>query len=359
MRWFVIFLLIANVILFFWTQQRSGPGPQTAALPPPDIGRLRLMSEAGESATPEASPQGAESAEPPAHADASTANGSVLAEDATPSPPLAEPAHAPSPESAFAEDAGAEAARPPAEDDAGGREETAKTGPVAPTAGHPPARADPPPSVADAVPPQATDEGSARVGAVPSATMSPNPSAGPGSDAAAQPAAERPASPDDRPVATTPPAEEAPRAVCARFGPFEPEAADALVGSLPGRLRLLSDVSEEYERVVGYYVMIPPLPSRAAGRQKLEELAEAGFEDTWLFRTGANENAISLGLFRREAGAKRHAARLAEMGFATEIETATTRDERRWLMLKDVGGGDPAASLGLPEQVTAERSPCP
>lgn len=45
MRWFVALLLVANVILFFWVQQQSRPTPGTVSLPPPDVGRLRLMSE--------------------------------------------------------------------------------------------------------------------------------------------------------------------------------------------------------------------------------------------------------------------------------------------------------------------------
>ena len=45
MRWFIALLVVANVILFFWVQQQSRPPPGSMALPPPDIGRLRLMSE--------------------------------------------------------------------------------------------------------------------------------------------------------------------------------------------------------------------------------------------------------------------------------------------------------------------------
>lgn len=43
MRWFVLFLLLANVALFFWLQQQSRMPP--SASPSPDIGTLRLRTE--------------------------------------------------------------------------------------------------------------------------------------------------------------------------------------------------------------------------------------------------------------------------------------------------------------------------
>lgn len=45
MRWFIVFLLVANVVLFFWVQQQLRPPPGMGELPPPEVGRLRLMSE--------------------------------------------------------------------------------------------------------------------------------------------------------------------------------------------------------------------------------------------------------------------------------------------------------------------------
>ncbi|MGB5639304.1 MAG: hypothetical protein WBM63_09305, partial [Sedimenticolaceae bacterium] len=45
MRWFIALLVVANVVLFFWVQQQSRPLPGSMALPPPDVGRLRLMTE--------------------------------------------------------------------------------------------------------------------------------------------------------------------------------------------------------------------------------------------------------------------------------------------------------------------------
>ena len=94
---------------------------------------------------------------------------------------------------------------------------------------------------------------------------------------------------------------------CARVGPFPPSDADQLVSSLPPNIVLLSDVAEEYTSVERYYVIIPPLPSTAAGQKKMQELADAGVTDTWLFRTGEYRNGISLGFFSRKGGAQQRA----------------------------------------------------
>ena len=59
---------------------------------------------------------------------------------------------------------------------------------------------------------------------------------------------------------------------CSRIGPLTADDADALINRLPGYMTLVSDVSEEFAQVNGYYVLIPALASRAAGLKKLQEL---------------------------------------------------------------------------------------
>ncbi len=156
-----------------------------------------------------------------------------------------------------------------------------------------------------------------------------------------------------------PAAVESVQTVCARVGPFEPDDADKLISGLPANVTLLSDVTEEYASVDRYYVLIPPLPSRAEGYQKLKELADAGITDTWLFPSGEYRNAISLGFFSREAGAKRHAANVAGKGFNTEVKEKTSVRQRRWLLLMSNDGRDFGPGLSLPAGVAAEQQACP
>ena len=45
MRWFIVFLLIANILLFFWVQQDALRPASHGEIPPPEIGELRLLNE--------------------------------------------------------------------------------------------------------------------------------------------------------------------------------------------------------------------------------------------------------------------------------------------------------------------------
>ena len=311
MRWFIVFLIVANVILFFWVQQESRPRPADVRLPPPDVGRLRLLTEMRSSAAAE----GVESAgRPGASSNPGPAAGAVASPDAE---PVLAPAQADS------------------------RAQT-------PTQSVPPAQvadsidtgvADPETAVvADQVAPVAKEAAVTLRGV---------------SDIERR---------DTGPAASTAAGEEHAVAIvplCARVGPFPPDDADDLISNLPPNIVLLSDVAEEYTSVERYYVIIPPLPSRAEGKKKMKELADAGVTDTWLFLSGAYRNGISLGFFSRKGGARKRAANVAKKGFNAEIKEQTSVSERRWLLLKDRDGVDPGQSLPLPSGILAEMQRCP
>ncbi|MCB1803392.1 MAG: hypothetical protein KDI82_17005 [Gammaproteobacteria bacterium] len=146
---------------------------------------------------------------------------------------------------------------------------------------------------------------------------------------------------------------------CARIGPLKPEQADDLIRALPAHLQLLADTSSEQRVATGYYVLVPPLPSRAEGLAKLNELREAGFRDVWLFRGGEFRNAISLGLYSNAAGAQRHARDVARKGFEVEVRDKTSVSERRWLLLQYFGEARLNEFLPLPESTDVEAQPCP
>jgi len=147
--------------------------------------------------------------------------------------------------------------------------------------------------------------------------------------------------------------------VCARVGPFAADEADKLLGGLPPYVRLLADVAEEYNALDGYYVLIPALPSRVAGEQMMRELGSAGVKDIWLISSGDMRNAISLGFFKFDETAKRRAADIARKGFPVEIKENTAVQQRRWLHLKNVDGGDLRLSLPLAANVKVEPLACP
>ena len=309
MRWFIVFLIVANVILFFWVQQESRPRPADVRLPPPDVGRLRLLSEmpsspAGEEAQA-ADRSAGESPDPGAAADATASS-------------EAEPALAP-----VKVDTSTEAAP-----EADGAAEVVSSG----------AELVADPAVPDRRAPVA-EESAALIGEA-------------AGNESRDGAPDKPTGVAEEPVAAIAPA-------CARVGPFAPSDADQLVSSLPPNIVLLSDAAEEYTSVERYYVIIPPLPSTAAGQKKMQELADAGVTDTWLFRTGEYRNGISLGFFSRKGGAQQRAENVAKKGFDTDIKEQGSVQERRWLLLKNLDGEDPGQSLPLPAGTGAEIQGCP
>ena len=344
MRWFIVFLLIANILLFFWVQQEAlRPSPQDE-IPPPEIGELRLRSA------------------PPAAEVALVAEPEVQADDTVDVPPSlpVEPVVADVevqvPVTATPDDEAQMAGGPGAPRPTGPPET-----PAVPADEKVPEMVEAAPVVKPEVPPLAVqgDVGPPADSGLAVSSAAPIPQ-----DEAAMvqeaPASSQPTeAPAETPPAVVAEAEPTRPAYCARIGPFDPADADALLQGLPGRFELLSDTSEEQTIDDGYYVLIPALPDRATGLAKLEELKAAGFEDTWLFRRGAYRNAISLGLFRRQGGANRHAASVAAEGFEVEVRERTTTAEKRWLQLKQVGEGDMLSAVTLPDGVTLVQQDCP
>ena len=303
MRWFIVFLIVANVILFFWVQHESRPSSAEMRLPPPDVGRLRLLTEMRPSASADEAgqvePAEATSPDPVAPLPATTA--SSVAQVAAKADVAVEAVSAP-----------------------GGKKEAFRSPLVTPDAEDTQTEAD---SVAG-VDGSADGEQGDAVQGLPA-------------------------------VAGAVGAVPAPAPACARVGPFAPDDADELISRLPPNMVLLSDLAEEYTRVERYYVIIPPLPSGAEGQKMMKQLADAGVTDTWLFRRGEYRNGISLGFFSRKGGAQQRSRNIAKKGFTTEIKEQTSVSERRWLLLKNRDGDDPGESLPLPAGIRAEKQACP
>jgi hypothetical protein len=341
-RWFIVFLIVANVILFFWVQQQSRPLPGEASLPPPDVGRLRLLSELEKESAivdvdqPEPARVEEMPVEPPLDAVSEDQSQPVHVEEALQSS-LDVGGYQASNENSLPESEPVTDVPPVdvtsliAEVNQSLGVESEDLALEAPTGIDPVAEA----AIVEA--PTGIDEPVEQ--ALEESVETPVQEAGFSVPELA--------------------AVESVQTVCARVGPFEPDDADNLISGLPATVRLLSDVTEEYASVDRYYVLIPPLPSRAEGYQKLKELADAGITDTWLFPSGEYRNAISLGFFSREAGAKRHAANVAGKGFDTEVKEKTSVRQRRWLLLMSNDAGDLGPSLSLPAGVAAEQQACP
>ena len=148
-------------------------------------------------------------------------------------------------------------------------------------------------------------------------------------------------------------------AACAEVGPLAPNDADRLVSNLPEGVRVVSQTTRQDRVPTAYYVLVPPLADRDAGIEKLRELRDAGFADSWLFRGGEYRNAISLGLFSNRSGAEKHADNVRNKGFDADVRDKLSPVERRWLVLRLEGGDVMRAELPLPEGAKRSSQPCP
>jgi hypothetical protein len=345
-RWFVIFLLLANIALYFWVQQQSRPATVPDPLTAPDVGNLRLLRDElttgmaarsdtrppGQSADPSVDSfrNGADVATPEASvADAGPDSGSAglpVSEGLEPTPVAAD---MPSPQ----DNATTETQALPAE--------IPQRLPAVSTLA-----AEAEKAVVDA-----EDTATGLTPRVAKAPAEPKPTVSPTLPEVAQPAAIDGGAAAD--------AQVQPAMVCAKLGPLADDQVETLAGSLPEGVRVLDDVSETYRKVDGYYVMIPPLPNLAEGRLMLQRLKDAGITDTWLFRSGENRNAISLGLFTRKSGAERHAADIAGKGFSPEVRERNREFEGRFLVIGTTAAGPAGLGVDLPESVGLAEVNCP
>jgi len=133
---------------------------------------------------------------------------------------------------------------------------------------------------------------------------------------------------------------------CWRLGPFD-NAAEAvrLAQALPPGVNRLSVEEATVSVPRGYYVLIPPLASRAQALRLERELKEAGIEDSWVFIAGPLRNAVSLGLFNREINAQRRLRRVQSKGFEPELRVRY-RDAEKTVLLVE-GAADDAVREAL------------
>ena len=149
--------------------------------------------------------------------------------------------------------------------------------------------------------------------------------------AAVRPAAVMPAVTQE-----TDPAAKAP-AQCFSFGPFADAAAAATARA---RLQPMVERSAIHEQPAtsgrGWRVQMPPLASLEAAQATAQRIAAAGFSDFLIVREGGEANAIALGRYGSEDGARRRAAALVAAGFDARAEPIGNANARTWL---DVAAG--------------------
>ena len=134
-------------------------------------------------------------------------------------------------------------------------------------------------------------------------------------------------------------------AQCFSFGPFADAAAAATART---RLQPMVERSATREQPAssarGWRVQMPPLASPEAAQAMAQRVAAAGFSDFMIVRDGGEANAIALGRYGSEDGARRRAAALVAAGFDARAEPIANASARTWLDVAAGAGFDAAAA---------------
>lgn len=164
--------------------------------------------------------------------------------------------------------------------------------------------------------------------------------------ATARPAPAAPADAPPRPAAA--PVRAAAELQCVSFGPY-PDAAAAAAA----RERLQPQVQRSAVRTQpesaggAWRVYLPRLPTAEAAQAMAQRIADAGFGDYLVLREGADANAIALGRYSSESGARRRAAALVAAGFPARAEALGNGPAAIWLDVAGAAGFDAARAQAL------------
>jgi cell division septation protein DedD len=145
---------------------------------------------------------------------------------------------------------------------------------------------------------------------------------------------------------------------CASLGPFRAED-DASSAAARLAAEGFSPRQRSAEVVVGggYWVHLPPYPTRAEAQRAVAQINEKGVPDAYIVRTGEDINAIALGLLTELARAERLADEVRAIGFDAQIAERTLSDTVFWVDVDvdDISRIDPANFQTSPDRIARLR----
>jgi hypothetical protein len=147
--------------------------------------------------------------------------------------------------------------------------------------------------------------------------------------------------------------------VCLEIGPFQTQVdlRRAINALMPVAERIqYRDTRTSIRR--GFRVFIPPSDTREAALATARELTSLGLRDYYVVTAGAEQNTVSLGLYRDENNARRRFQEVTAMGFDVRLEPRDEEIAQYWVDL-DVGEGfDWRSALGGGSGVGRREIPC-
>ena len=174
----------------------------------------------------------------------------------------------------------------------------------------------------------------------PQAPETPNPVPAPDEEPTASPASAqaKPApyepAPYEKVAARTAPSKPDPQ-ICKTIGPLsDPADAKRVMSTLTGQATQLRVREERHggARVHSYLLLAPAQGSMKDSRALTEQMEATGFNDYHIFWRGPRKGRISLGVYTNKAYALERQAKLAGLGFESELLPRTTEQSSRfWL----------------------------
>lgn len=297
MRWFIGILIAVNLAILAWGWLGDDE-PASGKLAAPGVGTIRLMGE------PETAPE-----------------------------PVAVPIPAPP------RDTGEMAAKEPA------AAQTAKATPAPET------------QVSKPLPPPQEEAPAEQPASAPQTLAEAEPSAEPEAPAGPEPVV---GAPEPEYVPEPGLVAPVPKRFCLRIGPFADARAAKSTRSYLAGLGEVKDHKQTAEQRVGYWVLVPPQPSRAAADAIAARLKAKGIKDYWVLSRGPVRNGISLGVFSQRENADTMLKEIRAKGFKVEMRDKTKRVEQLWL---DYSGTKPVRDADVasraPAGVRVESQSCP
>lgn len=134
---------------------------------------------------------------------------------------------------------------------------------------------------------------------------------------------------------------------CLSIGPFATPAdlrrASNALQPIVARMQVREALSAQ---VRGYRVYLPALPDRESALAAARRLAEGGMRDYYVVTAGAEENTVSLGLFRDLGNAEKRRDEVRELGLEPRLEPRTDEVVQWWLDVAVDAGVDLDPAIG-------------
>jgi len=144
--------------------------------------------------------------------------------------------------------------------------------------------------------------------------------------------AEAPAAAPTTVVATVPLA----GLLCVAVGPFDDQAVASATAEKLRTAGVVVDVREESGQLrTGYWVHLPPFPSREAAEQVAADLGQRGAGELFIVTASEQRHAISLGLFSTPERADQRAAEVGELGYRPRIAERFREGPVYWLEYRE------------------------